>query len=77
MSITLTASTFSEQHIIIIGLCITIITAALSFVQNDVKSKQINATVTQTNEMVKSAIFCNKPDDVKCQYATDENFVKP
>ncbi len=77
MVIMLTAQTFNEQHIIIIGLCVTIITAALSFVQNDIKSKQINATVTETHAMVKTAIFCNKPNDVKCQYANDENFSKP
>ena len=69
---------FGEQDIIILGLCVTVITAALGHVQSNAGQQQINQTISNTQQLLESVIFCNKPDNVECQYASPPTqIIKP
>jgi hypothetical protein len=63
------SSGYGSQDIIIIGLCVTIITAALGHVQSDLGRQELAAKVTDTHDLLQQVILCQKPDTIECQYA--------
>lgn len=68
--LTSTATGFNQQDIIIIGLCVTIITAALGHVQSDLGRQALTQKVDDTHTLLQSVIICNKPANMECQYAS-------